>query len=387
MALPSIELENIKHRGAEQICIRFDYNYALIERVRTIPGRMWSATYKCWYVADSSRNLDAIFKHLQDVAEIIDKTKGREYRESRKKESEWKNVVAPIADEFKDYLMGKRYSESTIGTYTYLVKKFLQYVKKPIDKIIIKDIESFATDVMAKQSFAISTHRQFIGAMKQFKKMHPLTNFEVPDSLRPKPSRLLPAVLSKEEILDILRATKNLKHRLSLAIIYASGFRISELLNLKLADIDIDRRQIKISQSKGRKDRYVGLAESILPLLQNYIGTYRPKVFLIEGKPSKRYSPESVRSFLHRSCLAAGIRKRVTPHMLRHSFATHLLESGVDIRYIQELLGHRDPKTTMIYTHVTRKDLRQIVSPLDDAVKTLSDNKNSNKFLPISRNI
>lgn len=387
MALPSIELENIKHRGAEQICIRFDYNYALIERVRTIPGRMWSATYKCWYVADSSRNLDAIFKHLQDVAEIIDKTKGREYRESRKKESEWKNVVAPIADEFKDYLMGKRYSESTIGTYTYLVKKFLQYVKKPIDKIIIKDIESFATDVMAKQSFAISTHRQFIGAMKQFKKMHPLTNFEVPDSLRPKPSRLLPAVLSKEEILDILRATKNLKHRLSLAIIYASGFRISELLNLKLADIDIDRRQIKISQSKGRKDRYVGLAESILPLLQNYIGTYRPKVFLIEGKPSERYSPESVRSFLHRSCLAAGIRKRVTPHMLRHSFATHLLESGVDIRYIQELLGHRDPKTTMIYTHVTRKDLRQIVSPLDDAVKTLSDNKNSNKFLPISRNI
>jgi site-specific recombinase XerD len=387
MALPRVELDNIKHRGAEQICIRFAYNYVLIEKVRAIEGRMWSTTHKCWYVVDSPQNLAAIYKQLDGIAEIIDNTKNDTYRKSIRKEAEWKKTVDPIANDFKNYLSGKRYSDSTLDTYTYLVKKFLQYIKKPIHTISTKDIEHYASEVMAKQSFAISTHRQFIGAMKQFKAMHQDTAFEVPDSLRPKSSRFLPVVLSKEEILDILRATRNLKHRLTLAMIYASGFRISEILNLKLADIDIDRRQIRIRQAKGRKDRYVVLADSILPLLQNYISTYQPKVYLIEGKDGERYSPESIRSFLRRSCSAAGIRKRVTPHTLRHSYATHLLESGVDIRYIQELLGHRDPKTTMIYTHITRKDLRQVSSPLDEAVKTLIGNDNNNKFLPISQNI
>lgn len=387
MTLPKVTLENLNHRGAEQICIRFRYNNNLIARVRRITGRMWSATHKCWYVIDSSESIKAIFKHLDDVAEIIDNTKGETYREWRRKETAWKKMTSPMSDDFRDYLMGKRYSSSTVDTYTYLVTKFLQYTKKPVNKLITDDIRHYASEVMAKQAFSISTHRQFIGAMKQFKEMHPATNFEVPDSLRPKPSRLLPVVLSKEEILDILRATKNLKHRLALAMIYASGFRISELLELKLSDIDIDRQQIRIRHGKGRKDRYVGLAESILPLLQNYISTYNPKVYLIEGRDGERYSPESVRSFLRRSCSEAGIRKRVTPHTLRHSYATHLLESGVDIRYIQELLGHRDPKTTMIYTHVTRKELRQINSPLDEAVKTLLDNNKSNKFLPISNNI
>lgn len=387
MPLPKVELDNLQYQGADQISIRFAYNDVLISRVRTLKGRKWSASKKCWYVPDTPEHLAAIYKIMKGKARIIDNTGGEALREKRRIEAEWKRKVDVSIDDFRHYLMGKRYSNSTIDTYSNLVAKFLQYVKKPLLEIHNRDIENFASDVMAEKQMAISTHRQFIGALKQFKEMHPETVFEVLDSMRPKPSRLLPVVLSSEEILDILKATKNLKHRLALAMIYASGLRISELLNLKLANVDIDRRQIRIRQAKGRKDRYVGLAESILPLLQNYVGTYRPEVYLIEGKAGEKYSPESIRAFLRKSCERAGIRKRVTPHTLRHTYATHLLENGVDIRYIQELLGHRDPKTTMIYTHVTRKDLRQIGSPLDDAVKALIDNENSNHFLPISRNI
>jgi len=267
------------------------------------------------------------------------------------------------------------------------VASFLRFTKKDVEKLKTRDIEKYCEDELAGKKYAISSHRQFIGAMKQFKEMHHDLEFEVPDALRPYASRFLPVVLSKEEVLDILRATKNLKHRATLAMIYASGLRISEVLNLKLADIDYDRMQIKVNQGKGRKDRYVVLAESILPLLENYFSTYQPKRYFIEGKPSVRFSAESVRKFLRRSCKDAGIRKRVTPHTLRHSYATHLLESGVDLRYIQELLGHQSPKTTMIYTHITRKSLTQVRSPLDDAIRQLIEDDKTNKKLPISRNI
>ncbi len=264
---------------------------------------------------------------------------------------------------------------------------FLYYVDKPVELVTSRDIEKFCEDELAAKNFSISTHRQFVGAMKQFKALHPSVSFEVPDSLRPRRSQYLPAVLSKEEIIDLLRATKNLKHRTALAMIYSGGLRISEFLDLKLSDIDIDRRQIKISQGKGRKDRYVILAESIQPLLMNYLSSYQPALYFIEGKPGQRYSAESIRAFLKRSCKAANIKKKVTPHTLRHSYATHLLESGVDIRYIQELLGHQSPKTTMIYTHVTRKSLMLVRSPLDDAVKQLMKDDKNNTRLPLSSNI
>ena len=386
MSWPVIILKPLKHRGGNHIALFFDYNLKLINHVKKFKGIRWSATNKCWYVNDVQGVMDNLLKHLLDVAKIENKT-AYQFSEEWRKNQELVILLENEINRFNKFLKGRRYSESTVGTYTSFVAAFLRFTKKAVEKIETRDIEKYCEDKLAAKNYSISSHRQFVGAMKQFKEMHYNTDFDVPEGLRPKASRLLPTILSKEEIIDLLRATKNLKHRATLAMIYASGLRISEVLNLKLSDIDFDRKQIKISQAKGRKDRYVVLAESILPLLENYFSTYQPERYFIEGKPGIKYSAESIRKFLKRSCAKAGIRKKVTPHTLRHSYATHLLEGGTDVRYIQELLGHNNPKTTMIYTHITKRQLTQVHSPLDDAVKQLTEDEKTNKILPISRNI
>ena len=143
-----------------------------------------------------------------------------------------------------------------------------------------------------------------------------------------------------------------------------------------------------MKNGKGRKDRYVILANSFLPLLNNYLFSYNPAVYFVEGtKAGEHYTAGSIRNFLRKSCKKAGIRKVVTPHTLRHSYATHLLENGVDIRYIQVLLGHSRPETTMVYTHVAKKDMLAIESPLDTMVKTFMETDNGDKKLTISRDL
>lgn len=398
MALPVITLKHLKHRGGKHIGLYFNYNEALIVHTKKIDDFKWSATNKCWYIENKPENLRTIFSVFRGIASIDKADFFSKAVKDRKGETDV--VKKPktkieklnknhffVLNKYTRYLKGRRYSQSTVATYTSFLASFLYYVKKPVEIITTRDIEKFCEDELAAKNFSISTHRQFVGAMKQFKTLHPSVSFKVPDSLRPRRSHYLPTVLSKEEIIDLLRATINLKHRAALAMIYSGGLRISEFLNLKLSDIDIDRRQIKISQAKGRKDRYVVLAESIQPLLKNYLSSYQPVLYFIEGRPEQRYSAESIRAFLKRSCKATNIKKKVSPHTLRHSYATHLLESGVDIRYIQELLGHQSPKTTMIYTHVTRKSLMLVRSPLDDAVKQLMEKDKDNTKLPLSSNI
>ena len=388
MPLPVITLKKLHHRGGDQIGLYFEYNATLIAHIKKLEGIKWSATNKCWYIEDTPENLSKIFQNQRQHAQIRNQT-GQEYevKDSRSRFEKLDENQQELLKEFKSFLQGKRYSKSTVNTYTTFIASFVYYVQKPLSLIETRDIQKYCEDEMAAKKYSISTHRQFVGAMKQFKELHASASFEVPDSLRPHKSRFLPIVLSQEEVIDLLRATKNLKHRTILAIIYSGGLRIGELLRLKLSDIDIDRRHILVRQAKGRKDRYVVLAESVLPMLENYLSTYQPGKFLIEGQAGGQYSPESIRSFLKRACKSANINKHVTPHTLRHSYATHLLESGIDLRYIQELLGHQSPRTTMVYTHVTRKSLMQVRSPLDDAVKKLMLDDKSNTLLPISRNI
>jgi site-specific recombinase XerD len=285
------------------------------------------------------------------------------------------------------YLKGKRYSDSTVKTYFTFIADFFDYLKdKPILSINNRDVEQFIEDVFVPRNYSISSQRQFISAVKLFSAFYPECKIEELKLQRPKKSKILPTVLSKEEVIDLLRCTRNLKHRAVLAMIYSAGLRISELLQLQLKNIDIDRRQIIVKNSKGRKDRNIILAESFIPLLLNYFNSYTPNTYFVEGKPGVPYSAESIRAFLKRSCLMANIHKTVTPHTLRHSYATHLLENGIDLRYIQELLGHAKPETTMIYTHVSKKDLLNIKSPLDMALKSLIGTDKNNEKLRLSGN-
>ena len=183
---------------------------------------------------------------------------------------------------------------------------------------------------------------------------------------RPNKEKTLPVVLNTDEIKQILNVTENLKHKTILALIYSAGLRISECINMKIKDIDSKRMQIRISQSKGKKDRYTLLSQKTLVLLRSYFLEYKPKDYLFESPTLEQYSASSIQAIFRASCAKAKITKKATVHTLRHSFATHLLENGTDLRYIQSLLGHESSKTTEIYTHITTKGFDQIKSPLDN---------------------
>ncbi len=182
---------------------------------------------------------------------------------------------------------------------------------------------------------------------------------------RPLKEQKLPTVLSVEEVQAMIKATTNLKHKTLIMVCYSAGLRLSELINLRLADVDSDRMQISVKGGKGKKDRYTLLSEKLLPLLREYFKAYRPKEYLFEGSDGGQYGERSLQNVVQSALQNANVKKHASVHTLRHSFATHLLEAGTDLRYIQSLLGHGSSKTTEIYTHVTSKALSGIRSPLD----------------------
>jgi site-specific recombinase XerD len=186
--------------------------------------------------------------------------------------------------------------------------------------------------------------------------------FEIP---RPKKPSKLPQVISVRDIKKLFKVTTNLKHNTMLKLCYGLGLRVSEIVNLKIADIDSGNMQVFIERAKGKKDRYVNLPESILEQLRDYFRQYRPKKYLFEGQTGGQYSIRSCQKVFTEAMRKAGINKAVGIHGLRHSFATHLLENGTDISFIQQLLGHKDIKTTLRYTHVSREAIKNIKSPLD----------------------
>ncbi|GGZ76134.1 tyrosine-type recombinase/integrase [Algibacter mikhailovii] len=391
--LPIITLSKQIHRNQSQILIGFKHDWALIDVVKHLPDAQWSATLKSWYIKNNPANLKQIFSVFKGHAYVngsaifdapVAKPKKLPKKAQRNLSPEHRNLL----NNFYKYLLGKRYSNSTVDTYLFFVADFIEFNNTQlIDDLTTRDVELFIETVFIKRNYSISTQRQFISAIKQFIVFYPKTAISNMALTRPKKSKILPTVLSQEEMISIIQHTKNLKHRAILALIYSAGLRISELISLELRHFQIQRKQLLIKSGKGRKDRYVTLADSFMPLLHNYITTYKPKTYFVEGPVGKPYSASSVRKFLSRSVVAAKINRKITPHTLRHSYATHLLESGVGLRHIQELLGHSKPETTMIYTHVARKDLLAIESPLDHAIKELSKtNKQEQNFL-LSRNI
>ena len=277
------------------------------------------------------------------------------------------NINAHLAH-FKNYLKSQRYSPNTIKTYTEALGVFFQFhSNKAPEKLEIEDIIHFNTGYILRKNLSASYQNQVINAIKlfyrnRFKRFMNLDNIQ-----RPRREKRLPNVLSKQEIKAILEAPTNLKHRALLSLIYACGLRRSEVLNLTLKDVLSDRNLLFIRQSKGKKDRVVPISHKIIEMLRDYYKAFKPKTWLFEGQmPNTKYSEMSLAKVLKQALKKAGNQKPVSLHWLRHSYATHLLESGTDLRYIQELLGHASSRTTEIYTHVSTKNLQQIRSPFDD---------------------
>lgn len=384
-----ISLEPLEHAGASQIAIKFQYNFQVKEHIKKLEGIKWSQTHKCFYIPSSTENKKRLFQHLKKASHFVDyqKIQAPSVKAVKKGSNDGSQLPETHKKALWDYvsfLRGKRYSESSVKTYYNFLLKFFIFNPKPIQEFNNRDLELFIEGVIAKEEYSISSHRQCLSALKHFVLLFRLGEVDFSKIQSPKKSKFLPTVLSTEEVIRIIQVTRNLKHRAVLTLIYSAGLRIGEVLNLKLSDIDLSRKHIHIRQAKGRKDRYALLAESMLPLLQNYLLTFGPKEFFVEGREGGKYAPESIRNFLRISCKRAGIKKRVTPHTLRHSFATHMLENGIGLRHIQELLGHSKPETTMLYTHVAKKDLLKLQSPLDTAVKEILEKDIENKKLGLS---
>ena len=370
-----ITLTRRQHRGAGCIFLKFAYDASILKELKQLKGLHYSVPLRSYYFVEADWTLEALTNSLDALGLGF----SDQYALSDKS--------LQLLNQFKDYLLGQRLSPSTITTYSNFITAFLKFLNdKPLGEVDNTTVRLFVEQQVKQRDYAISTHRQLISAIKHFGTLFLESEINTAQLQRPFKSKYLPTVLSEEEVIDLLRFTRNLKHRVILALLYSSGLRIGELMDLRLHHIDIDRRQLLVKNSKGRKDRVVILAESFIPLLLNYLTSYSPKDYFIEGANGKAYAASSVRKFLKRSCQRAGIKKRVTPHTLRHSYATHLIEKGVGLRYVQELLGHAKPETTMIYTHVAKKDLLAIRSPLDTALERLSKTKNGPFIGPFSDN-
>jgi len=271
-----------------------------------------------------------------------------------------------LLDKFQKQLVIENYSEQTQKTYYSTIKLFLEYVEKlKITKIDDSDIQNYLYYCKSNKKYSYSSMKHVIASISYL--YSKILHKSIPNALDIKLRKpiTLPSVLSISDISKILEVTKNLKHKTILLLIYASGLRLNELLELRIGDIDSEAMRIHIKFGKGKKDRYVMLSENVLELLREYYKTYKPKNHLIEGQDGGKYSPKSVQSVFKRALQKSGIKKKATVHTLRHSFATHLLDDGTDIRYIQELLGHKRLETTQIYTHISSYSINKIKSPAD----------------------
>ena len=364
-----IHLSAGSHRNVDVVFVSFERDEKLIAALKRMGNIRWSATLRKWYFPKAAFDLSKLKSAMNGLAIIDDTLLNAVAQKMPDVQSDCipSDILQGLA-EFKKWMLHKRYSNSTIKTYTEAAKSFLLFIQPtPATEANNCDIVRYVNDHILKNKLSFSYQNQMVNACKLYFREVIHSRLDVEKLERPRREHKLPNVLSKEEVKAILEAPTNTKHRAMLSIIYACGLRRSELLNLKPQDIDSKRHLLMIRNAKGRKDRVVPISDKLIEMLREYYKLFKPKTWLFEGqKTGEQYSEESLAKVLKNALSLCKITKPVTLHWLRHSYATHLLESGTDLRYIQELLGHKSSKTTEIYTHVTQKSIQQIRSPFDD---------------------
>ena len=325
-----------------------------VDKIKTIPGRRWDAEQKHWTVPATTGM----------VEQLVSLFTGDEIRVDLALHRDW-DTIERILTAVENELTLRRYSPKTHEAYLGHLRRFLDHFGRATETLTGGELKAYFLDLV-HNGISHSYQNQAISAVK-FLYRHVLKRPEILTDL-PRPVRKkksLPAVLSRGEVRRLFQAVDNLKHRAILLVIYAGGLRVSEAARLKVSDVDGERKQVFVRSGKGDKDRYTVIGEAALEALREYWRVYRPHDWLFPGaRPDKYISPRAIEKAFRRARDEAGIRKDATVHTLRHSFATHLLEDGVDVRYIQELLGHEDVRTTQRYTHVS--DPARVRSPLDE---------------------
>jgi integrase/recombinase XerD len=373
--LQNITLRHLYFNEAKYIGIQFYPHKVVQALIKELPEPKWSKEHNMVCIKNTPQNLTAIFNKFKGVAWVncsyffknrAINAYGEEHGDiSWVAKRQLSKDYRPCPAEFLQKLSIKKYSSSTIRTYVFYFEKFINHYKgAEVNALNETHIRSFLAE-MVKSKASSSALNQAVNAIKFYYEIvldMPNRFYEIE---RPNKEHKLPKVLAKEEVVAIIANTRNIKHRCIIELLYSAGLRRSELLNLKISDIDSKRMMIRVEGGKGNKDRYTLLSEKVLIDLRQYYAASRPKNYLFEGPGGVAYSPRSIEHILKRACEKAKIVKRVTPHMLRHSFATHLLENGTNLRDIQTLLGHNSLKTTEIYTHVASNAFSTIKNPLD----------------------
>jgi integrase/recombinase XerD len=373
------------HKSGSEWVVSFPYTKEYVKRIRSVGYGSYNPVERTWHFDAREGVLDKICRaFLPECVEIIyDETEQfteQSTRQLTEKSTRSQGVssyqqLASNSSELEVYdgalkvynkeLVLKGYSPKTQKSYNGHVRRFLNSVEKSYLDLVDTDAKDFVFHMLQDNKVSCTYVNQAISALNIFYKKI----LERPLEKMPRPKRVskLPQVLSQEEVLQILDSVENPKHRAMLFLVYSAGLRVGEVVRLKINDIDSKRKLIRIQQAKGKKDRYVMLSDVALLQLREYYKQYKPQTWLFESgvKPGRHLTERSIQKVFERACAKAGLHKDVGIHVLRHSFATHLLESGTDIRYIQSLLGHASSKTTEIYTHVSNSKISSIQSPLD----------------------
>jgi integrase/recombinase XerD len=361
--MANIAYQLITHRNKPRILLQFAPNKAWNERIKKVPGASWSSTLKGWHIPDTEENRKKCgIEPATALSVQQQKVQTSSIRLSANNKAELLLYLEQLAL--------KKYSKSTLQTYRNEFMQLLQLLgDNNVQDLTPEHLKRYMLYCAVKLQLSENTLHSRLNALKfYFEQVLKREKFfwEIP---RPKKHLILPKVLGEQEIARLFNALTNKKHKAILFTAYSAGLRVSEAVRLKLSDIDSDRMQILVEKAKGKKDRYVTLSPILLDVLRSYIKEQkkRPKKYLFEGElENEPYPSRTAQKVFQRAKEKAGIQKHVSFHSLRHSFATHLLEKGVDIRFIKDILGHFSIKTTERYLHVTKERLVNISSPLDD---------------------
>lgn len=370
----TIRLKPTVYREIPIIQLQFSDDIEFTELIKRKTNARWSQSLKCWIIPEKDFNLHDFFETFKgiswiDYSELKTKQSSGNQPERVTRDYSYRPAIR-LPEGYLEKLEQKRYSESTIKIYSAYFRDFMYFFgHSELEKISVEEINAYLLELMKSWDITTSEQNQRINAIKFYYEKVLRKGRHIYEIERPRKERLLPDVLSKSEVKAILNATENLKHKSLLSVIYSCGLRRSELVEMKIADVDSKRMMIKIRGAKGKKDRYVQLSEALLRLLRQYYAEYKPGIWLFEGQKGGQYGAESISKLLKNAAYKAGIKKRVYPHILRHSYATHQLEQGIDIRFIQAWLGHESIKTTQRYTHVSEHNFINFKNPLDELLE------------------
>ncbi len=340
------------HNGQDVIWIRFPKNYELIKILKAHARAIWSATASCWYVADSRKNRD-LFGMEQKIL-------------GKQAMSQIHPVNLQALADLQNEIIMRGLSKNTLRSYSSEFAQLLCLINDfPVQNLNSERLKSYVLYCLTELGLSENYMHSRINAIKfYFEKVLKREQLFI-DIPRPKRPELLPKSLNTREIAKIISATENPKHRLVLKLCYGMGLRVSEIVNLKIEDIDSKAMTVLISRGKGKKDRFVNLPESTLAELRNYYREFQPKVYLFEGRDGGKFAVRSAQNIFKNAMKKAGINKTVGIHALRHSYATHLMEYGTDVSLIQKLLGHNNIQTTLNYTKVVDRHVKSVKSPID----------------------